>query len=211
MSSENDENKRVSEIVFMCRKDDYKNETTKEIQKLMQSMDSLEQYRGKTLTPEEWDAIWLDELSDSRIGGACAILDDYFTQRWNNSPQAITGAGDSCVPIDKEDGGRPEYVRSIVDGDIDEMSEEFYTADWASYNCDLSELGEREDYYLAKYKELSITGPKGDVCLVSYSRGNEVTLAFVCDSDRYACEWYDWAEGDFCDRVLKEYNITLDD
>ena len=193
MSSENDENK-----------DDYKIETTREIQKLIQKM-PLEQYRGRTLTSKEWDAIWIGELSESRIDGACTLLDDYFTQRWNNSPQVITGTGDSCVPIEKEDGGRPEYVRSIVDGDIDEMSEEFYTADWASYNCDLSELGEREGYYRAKYKG------HGDPCLVSYSIGNEVTLAFVCDSHRYACDWYDWAEGDLCTRVLHEYNITIDD
>ena len=201
-SDKNDENK-----------DDYKIETTKEIQKLMQStsmVDSLEQYRGKTLTPKEWDAIWIDELSDERIDGACTLLDDYFTQRWNNSPHEITGAGDRCVPIDKEDGGRPEYVRSIVNGDIDEMSEEFYTADWASYNCDLSELGEREGYYRAKYKE-EVRGRNGEPCLVTYNIGNEVTLAFIRDSHRYACDWYDWAEGDFCSRVLLEYDITIDD
>ena len=42
----------------------------------------MEDFRGKEFSEEEWWKIW-EEDSDFRISGACSVLDDLFTEMWN--------------------------------------------------------------------------------------------------------------------------------
>ena len=148
---------------------------------------NMEDFRGKEFSEEEWWKIW-EEDSDFRISGACSVLDDLFTEMWNEGWFANIQEGtNTCY----EFLGRhkKEPLPEKVEG--------------ASYNMGVDDL-ENADELIERYDE-------GSMCTVSYwlEGSDEVVDAFVGDAHRYACEWYDRAEEQHMMDTLKKYEIRV--
>ena len=147
----------------------------------------MENFRGKEFSEEEWWNIW-EAADDFRISGACSVLDDMFTEIWNEGWFANIQEGtEECFEFlgrHKKDP-LPEKVGG------------------ASYNCCIDDVENADELY-ERYKGK-------EICTVSYwlEGSDEVVDAFVGDPHRYACEWYDRAEEQHMMDTLKEYEIRV--